>query len=303
MNKFEQMMNSFAETHQQQTFKPQKVYDVKNYFSTSIDKKEKEATKEIRIVVYDQEKFESTGQFWQEFYGHKIQVNGEWKTFPCLKHEEGKDCPFCEMEEALKSTGLESDKKKAFKDFSAKKMYILKVIERGNEKDGVKFWRFNHARDKSGTLDKIMGAIKAVKHDVTHPETGRDLIVNIVRNQFNTPVVQSITYPLESTKLSENPEQASQWLNDTKTWRDVYAIKTFEYLDIIVIGKTPVWSKEENKFVAKEDITETKTTTESSVDNDDAELVMGNSNPTITTSTPSSSAPQEEEDDDDDLPF
>ena len=48
MNKFEQMMNSFAETHQQQNFKTQKVYDVKNYFSTNIEKSEKEATKETK---------------------------------------------------------------------------------------------------------------------------------------------------------------------------------------------------------------------------------------------------------------
>lgn len=307
MNKFEQMMNSFAETHQQQTFKAQKVYDVKNYFSTNIDKNQKEVTKEIRILVYDQEKFEQKGQFWGEFHGHKIQMpDGEWKTFPCLKHEEGENCPFCEMEEALKSTGLDSDKKRAYKEFAPRKMYILKVIERGKEHEGVKFWRFNHARDKSGTLDKIMGAIKAVKHDVTNPETGRDLIVNIVRNQFNTPVVQSITYPLESTKLSDNAEEMAKWLNDTRTWRDVYSIKNFEYLDIVVMGKTPIWSKEQNKFVAKEDMVP-KNTNNSAEDNDDSELIIGNPQvtaPVTNTSINTQSAPQDEEyDDDDDLPF
>lgn len=311
MNKFEEMMKSYADSHNQSRSTSAKSYDLKNYFSTHIPKTEREKTKEIRILPNGE------GSFWTVFHGHKKQMpDGSWKTFPCLKHEEGKDCPFCEAREALLATGKESDKKLA-KDYSARKMYILKVIERGNEQEGVKFWRFNHAYDKGGTLDKIMGAIKAVKHDVTDPDTGRDLIINIVRNQFNTPVVQSVTYPLESTKLSEDAAQSALWLNDTRTWRDVYAIKNYEYLDIVVRGYTPVWSKEQEKFVAKEKM-EAATETSYNDDEDDfSELTMGGE-PTSETPAPVAESvsqeqqipvvnqtvnTQQEEDDDDDLPF
>jgi hypothetical protein len=296
MTKFEEMMKSYADSHKQNTAITAKVYDEKNYFSTNIPKSESEADKTIRILPQD-------GNFWTVFHGHKKQLpDGTWKTFPCLKHEEGKDCPFCEAREALLATGKESDKKLA-KEYSVRKMYILKVIERGNEKDGVKFWRFNHAYDKAGTLDKIMGAIKIAKHDVTDPETGRDLVVNIRRNQFNVPVVLSVNNSLEVSKLSEDANQAAIWLSDTRTWRDVYAIKNYNYLEIVVRGHTPVWSKEQEKFVAKEKLESLGTSKDViNEEDDDSELTMGETEVNnITIPVVDNTQPQEEEDDD--LPF
>ena len=296
MTKFEEMMKSYADSHKQNTAVTAKVYDEKNYFSTNIPKSEREADKTIRILPQD-------GNFWTVFHGHKKQLpDGTWKTFPCLKHEEGKDCPFCEAREALLATGKESDKKLA-KEYSVRKMYILKVIERGNEKDGVKFWRFNHAYDKAGTLDKIMGAIKIAKHDVTDPETGRDLVVNIRRNQFNVPVVLSVNNSLEVSKLSEDANQAAIWLSDTRTWRDVYAIKNYDYLEIVVRGHTPVWSKEQEKFVAKEKLESLGTSKDAiNEEDDDSELTMGETEVNnITIPVVDNTQPQEEEDDD--LPF
>ena len=296
MTKFEEMMKSYADSHKQNTAVTAKVYDEKNYFSTNIPKSESEADKTIRILPQD-------GNFWTVFHGHKKQLpDGTWKTFPCLKHEEGKDCPFCEAREALLATGKESDKKLA-KEYSVRKMYILKVIERGNEKDGVKFWRFNHAYDKAGTLDKIMGAIKIAKHDVTDPETGRDLVVNIRRNQFNVPVVLSVNNSLEVSKLSEDANQAAIWLSDTRTWRDVYAIKNYNYLEIVVRGHTPVWSKEQEKFVAKEKLESLGTSKDViNEEDDDSELTMGETEVNnITIPVVDNTQPQEEEDDD--LPF
>jgi len=296
MTKFEEMMKSYADSHKQNTTVTTKVYDEKNYFSTNIPKSEREADKTIRILPQD-------GNFWTVFHGHKKQLpDGTWKTFPCLKHEEGKDCPFCEAREALLATGKESDKKLA-KEYSVRKMYILKVIERGNEKDGVKFWRFNHAYDKAGTLDKIMGAIKIAKHDVTDPETGRDLVVNIRRNQFNVPVVLSVNNSLEVSKLSEDANQAAIWLSDTRTWRDVYAIKNYDYLEIVVRGHTPVWSKEQEKFVAKEKLESLGISKDAiNEEDDDSELTMGETEVNnITIPVVDNTQPQEEEDDD--LPF
>jgi len=296
MTKFEEMMKSYADSHKQNTAVTAKVYDEKNYFSTNIPKSEREADKTIRILPQD-------GNFWTVFHGHKKQLpDGTWKTFPCLKHEEGKDCPFCEAREALLATGKESDKKLA-KEYSVRKMYILKVIERGNEKDGVKFWRFNHAYDKAGTLDKIMGAIKIAKHDVTDPETGRDLVVNITRNQFNVPVVLSVNNSLEVSKLSEDANQAAIWLSDTRTWRDVYAIKNYDYLEIVVRGHTPVWSKEQEKFVAKEKLESLGISKDAiNEEDDDSELTMGETEVNnINIPVVDNTQPQEEEDDD--LPF
>jgi hypothetical protein len=42
----------------------------------------------------------------------------------------------------------------------------------------------------------------------------------------------------------------AEWLADTRTWRDVYAIKSYDYLLLVVNGHTPIWNKDLGKFVA-----------------------------------------------------
>jgi hypothetical protein len=268
-----------------------KSYDLKNYFSTYLKDGVKCATKRIRILPNPE-----GGMFWTELHGHKIQVDGNWKTFPCLKHEKNESCPFCETSKALFSTGSESDKELA-KKYSSKKMYVVKVIERGNEEEGVKFWRFNHSYKGDGTLDKLMKCIGAVKHDIVDPETGRDVNVEIGRNQFNIPVVTSITYPLESTKLTEDADLAEVWLTDTRTWEDVYSVRDYNYLAIVVKGEVPVWSKEKEGFVAKSSLEDNTPSQEN--EEFDSELTLGGNTEKETVTSIETTSNEE----DDDLPF
>ena len=329
MSTFEEMMKEYADSQKQTSATKIKKYELSNYFSTYLEKGQNSASKQIRILP-----IKDKNVFWDILWGHKAQVDGSWKTFPCLKHEEDSDCPFCEANQALRATGKESDKELA-KKYSAKKMYILKIIERGKEEEGVKFWRFNHAWDNGGTLDKIMGALKVAKHDITDPETGRDLVINIARNQFGIPVVQSVNNTLEVTKLSEDPNEAAVWLADNRTWRDVYSLRNYDYLKLVVRGEIPAWSKEQEKWVAKSSL-DSATPSNKPEDEDDSELSLGGEAPQATVTetpvapsipvveVPQTNAPEEsvapadipkevpfgfptgnstEEDEDDDLPF
>jgi hypothetical protein len=246
--------------------KSDKVYDLKNYFNTYIKDGVKAATKEIRILPS-----KNGGTPFVEFHGHKVQVDGEWKTFACLKHEKGEACPFCEAREALLSTGLESDKELA-KKYNSKQMYIVKVIDREHEDEGVKFWRFNHDYRKEGILDKIHGVLTALKtnRDVTNPDSGRDLAITINRNQNNVPVVSAIV-ALDSTPLSEDTDLTKEWLSDDRTWEDVYSVKTYDYLEIIVKGGIPVWDKEEKCYVDKASLSSETSETKKL----DSELTIG----------------------------
>ena len=312
MDKFQNIMKGYADSQQAEKKTEIKKYELSNYFSTFLQPNENSTTKVIRILPPK----EGQNVFWDTLWGHKAQVDGAWKTFPCLKHEEDTECPFCEVNQTLRATGKEADKELA-KKYSARKMYILKVIERGNEKEGVKFWRFNHAWDGGGTLDKIMGAVKAVKHDITDPQSGRDLILNIARNQFKVPIVQSVAYPLESTPLSEDDNEASVWANDTRTWRDVYSLRDYNYLKIVVSGEVPTWSKENDKWVSKSSLDAAAIETSSRTEDDDSELTMGTASDfkdlTLTTEKVVPTVPVVEvvtpapttnvEDEDDDLPF
>jgi len=271
-----------------------KVYDLKNYFNTYIPEGVKSATKQIRILPTA----DGSTPF-VEVHAHKVLVDGEWKTFACLKHEKGEACPFCEAREALLATGKESDKELA-KKYNARKMYVVKVIDRDHEDEGVKFWRFNHDYRKEGIYDKIIGVLNAIKKDVTNAETGRDLLLTINRNQNNVPVVSAVA-SLDPSALSEDQDLKELWLSDARTWEDVYSVRTYDYLEIIVRGGIPVWDKEEKKFVDKAAL---------SSENSDAELeseltmgvenVKANVQAAAATETPAMESSDEEEDD---LPF
>lgn len=226
--------------------KDKKVYDLKNYFNTFIEDGVKSATKEIRILPTA----DGSSPF-VEVHAHKIQVDGKWTTFTCLKHEKNEPCPFCEAREALIATGKDSDKELA-KKYNAKKMYVVKVIERANEEEGVKFWRFNHDYRNAGTYDKIHGVLLSLKkdRDITNATSGRDLSINITRDQNNKPQIGSII-PQDSSVLSENPEKVALWTSDVRTWEDVYSVKPYDFLEIIVKGGIPAWDKEAKKFVDK----------------------------------------------------
>jgi hypothetical protein len=277
--------------------KSEKVYDLKNYFNTFIKDGINSATKEIRILP------SPDGSPFVEVHGHKVQIEGEWKTFACLKHQKGEPCPFCEAREELLATGKESDKELA-KKYNARKMYVVKVIDRENEDWGVKFWRFNHDYRKEGIFDKIHGLLTALKtnKDITNVESGRDLAISIQRNQNKIPVVTSIA-ALDATPLSEDAEQAEKWLNDKRTWEDVYSVRSYDYLEIIVKGGVPVWDKDEKKFVDKESLkADSNSTSEEEItmgiDNVKANLQAATvTEPTATETSVST------EDEEDDLPF
>jgi len=271
-----------------------KTYDLKNYFNTYIPESVKSGTKVIRILPTD------TGSPFVEMHGHKVMVDGEWKTFPCLKHEKGEACPFCEAREELLATGKDSDKELA-KKYNARLMYVVKVIDRDNEDEGVKFWRFNHDYRKEGVYDKLYAMITALKKDVTNVETGRDIAITINRNQNKIPVVSGIQ-ALDPSPLSEDKTKVAEWTSDKRTWEDVYSVRNYDYLEVIVRGYTPVWDKEEKRFVAKELLKEEEETK----NNLESELTMGIENvksniqaQTATAPTVTATTVEDEED----LPF
>lgn len=276
-----------------------KTYDLKNYFTTyDLEKDEQSKTKEIRILPNPK-----GGSPLVEFHGHTAIVDGQKKTFPCLQHEKGTACPFCEAREALLSTGDAGDKELA-KKYNAKKMYIAKLIDRNNEDEGVKFWRFNNDYTKKGAFDLIHGVVAGLKKNknITSPTEGRDLTIMINRNQTGIPIISSIVAQ-DSDVLSTDENKYAEWLADERTWEDVYSVRNYDYLAIIVRGYTPIWDKENKCFVAKELMTES--------DNPDARLdseltmavenVKSNVTQAETVTTPVSTITEDE--DVDDLPF
>jgi hypothetical protein len=218
---------------------------MKKYFAAILKDNEKQGQRTIRILPTT----DGSSPF-KEVWFHEINVDGKWQKFYDPGKNDNERSPLNEVYDELMSTGRESDKQLATQ-YKARKFYIVKVVDRDNESDGVKFWRFKHNYKQEGILDKIIPIWKA-KGDVTDSDKGRDLILELTKAK--TPkgatytVIQTVMYD-DPSPTHEDAEQASTWINDELTWEDVYSKKPVEYLESIARGETPRWDTDAGKYI------------------------------------------------------
>ena len=252
---------------------------LKRYFTTYLPKGTKSGQKVIRILPTA----DGSSPFKEVWY-HEVQVDGKWTKLYDPGKNDGERSPLTEVYEELMSTGKESDKELA-RQYRPRKFYIVKLIDRENEEDGPKFWRFKDNYKQEGILDKIIPIWKQ-KGDVTDANEGRDLIVELSKSKtpsgIEYTVVKTIMYD-DPTPIHTDAAQMKEWVEDELTWEDVYSQKPVEYLEAIARGETPVWDTELKKYVY----------------GDDVEVTLGGS----VSSDSKVSDPQEGMDIDEDLPF
>ena len=256
---------------------------MKKYFAAILKDNEKQGQKMIRILPTT----DGSSPF-KEVWFHEINVDGKWQKFYDPGKNDNERSPLNEVYEELISTGRESDKQLATQ-YRSRKFYIVKVIDRDNEEDGVKFWRFKHNYKQEGILDKIIPIWKA-KGDVTDSDNGRDLILELTKAKtpkgaFYT-VIQTVMYD-DPSPTHEDYKKASTWINDELTWEDVYSKKPIEYLEAIAKGDTPRWDTEKGGFVYSNSET--------------SEVSMGGTKPSKTNKEVSD--PQSNDEVDEELPF
>ena len=218
---------------------------LKKYFTEKLPKGVKNATKRFRILPGKGEESPFT-----EAYFHEKELNGTWPKTYCPKLNDGEHCPMCEAREALLEDGSAKAKELA-KDLNPRKWYVVKGIDRDNEEDGVKHWRFKHKWTGDGVMDKLIPLFK-LKGDITDPREGRDIVIVAGRNDKNHSVVNSIMCD-DVKLLTDDTTKAKEWMGNEETYKDVYAKKTLEYLEIIATNKTPIWDSEQKIYVAEED--------------------------------------------------
>jgi hypothetical protein len=218
---------------------------MKKYFAAILTQNETSGQKRLRILPTP----DGSSPFKEVWY-HEVQVEGKWNKIYDPGKNDNERSPLTEIHDELMSTGKESDKELA-KAYKPRKFYIVKVIDRDNEADGVKFWRFKHNYKNEGILDKIIPIWKA-KGDITDPVNGRDLIIELAKAK--TP--KGATYTVIQTVMHDDPspvhtdaETAKAWTEDPLTWADVYSKKPVEYLEAIARGETPRWSSDLGKYV------------------------------------------------------
>jgi hypothetical protein len=224
---------------------------LKKYFTEKLQKGVKSATRTFRILPG-----KDGNSPFDEAYFHERQVNGKYEKIYCPKLNSGEECPLCEAREALLMEGSKKAKDMA-REYSPRKYYVVKGIDRDNEDHGVKFWRYKHKYTGDGVQDKLMPIFK-LKGDITDAREGRDIIITTNRNDKGWSVVSSIMTD-DTTILTTDKEKATEWFNNEETFKDVYAKKTMEYLEIVAKNLTPVWDSELSKYVAEEEKEEKET--------------------------------------------
>ena len=218
---------------------------MKKYFAAILPQGQNSAQKRIRILPT-----KDGGSPFVEAWFHEIQVGGQWNKIYDPAKNDNERSPLSEVYEELISTGKESDKELA-KQYKSRKFYIVKVIDRDKPEEGVKFWRFKHNYKNEGVLDKIIPIWRA-KGDITDPEKGRDLIIELTKAK--TPkgkdytIIQTVMYD-DPSQVHDDKSIMDSWVNDELTWRDVYSKKPEDYLEAIARGETPRWDSDAGKYV------------------------------------------------------
>lgn len=218
---------------------------MKKYFTTVLPKGSTGEERRIRILPTA----DGSSPF-KEVYFHEVQVDGKWvKLYD--PRQEGKRSPLHEVYEGLMMTGVDSDRELA-RQYRSRKFYIVKVIDRDNEQDGVKFWRFKHNAKGDGVLDKIFPIFKN-KGDITDPTSGRDLIISLSLTKAGTGKEYtsiSSVIPEDKSPLHEDETVSKQWIEDELTWSDVYSKKPEDYLEMVARGEVPRWDSETKKWIS-----------------------------------------------------
>ena len=237
-------------------------FDMKNYLQARLLPTEQTKTMTIRLLPFSKD----GGTPFKKVHMHTVKVNKDvspsgWKTFVCpVKNvdDEGKPfgerCPFCEMADKareLKNGAVDEGARKKYSDIEfinrAKDMWIVRCIERGHEEDGVKFWMFSSSKKKEGVYDKIVNLYRQRNeednYNIFSLENGKDLVLTLSRTSDNKTSIQVIDKSLP-TPLSTDSEKGIEWINDDKVWQDVYTVKPYEFMSIIVDQGVPRYSKE-----------------------------------------------------------
>lgn len=257
------------------------TYDVKNYLNLKLSNNEDEKTVKVRLLSIGSDSDSPT----KELYGHWFG-----KNYTCTKHTkdlpEGVDkrCPFCETEEIAKAeqklcphTPKWDKLKDIVKKNTKQQANVVRVIERGDEDFGPKFWKMGKSHYETIT-DLVVKVFKEEGIDVYDYKEGLDVEISLKKEDNGSTKIKSITLARRQTPLSTSQETIDKWVNDEKKWSDVFAIKSYEYLEIIINGGEPWFSKDKNKWVDKKEFEKQKEETiDTKEETDDDDEVEGES--------------------------
>ena len=267
------------------------VYDSRNYLDFSIPPGQQSREITIRLLPIDKVETDSP-EYFKIVHLHNITVNKELKpnksgkkTYMCLdkknsniNHEVyGSKCPVCEEQQRLWNLWHEetdANKKKiildSIKQLNTREYCIVRCIERGNEKDGPKFWRIPLRQDQTDAYHKIIllaktrheeGLEAGLNINIFSIYEGRDLIVTFTEGTGAPTIVDKGV----STPVTKDTALLNEWYYNEKKWTDVFSTKPYDYLKIAFEGNIPWYDKLNNCWIPKTDFENNQATQENTI--------------------------------------
>jgi len=259
---FESKFNQVRADKEGSTEKKETKYSENNYLDTRLKDGENEKEFQIRILSIDAD----SKDFFEETYIHwdaKVK-----KSYVCAKETKNlpegtsKECPYCDLKEGYweeYNKATDSDVKKSLlkniNEYKPMNNYVFRVIDRSDEDYGPKFWRVSES-----VLESIHTLNKQAKRDdinIFDYENGKDLYITYKKKEGKTKFLSAAAAG-KQTPVSKDPNLTKVWVSDNKKWTDVYSVKPFEYLEVIISGGTPWFDKLSGKYVDKRDIDKKK---------------------------------------------
>ncbi len=313
------IINQYKKESEKKEKSTTSTYDKNNYFNILLPEGVNELNKVIRIIP---SKDETVNPTFDVSHIHNYKVDGKFNKLLCPQHSNNEPCPLCETKKELYelANAGDNDAKEAAKKYNTSKYYNVKVIDRDDENHGIKLFRFGHSNDKKGIFDKIVDLIENYAKsnlDILDPINGYDLNLVIKRDSKGYPIVSSVLPKPLPTKLVEDENKLQQLIDDTRTWKDFYGVKSYDYLNLVAQGFVPVYDKDSKTFVAKDSL---KANDKQGAKPDPESIIKGTANVQKVEAPVTDKVVQqpnviveeeehfhqiedEEEDEDDDLPF
>tara|TARA_B100001123_G_scaffold338044_1_gene382539 strand:- start:2 stop:787 length:786 start_codon:yes stop_codon:yes gene_type:complete len=216
--------------------------------------KPKPGTNQVRIVPYTHNK---DNPFIELFFHYDI---GNRTYMSPISF--GRPDPIEEFAEKLKSSGNRDDWKLGRK-LDAKMRTFLPVIERGKEREGVKFWGFGKT-----VYQELLGFIADPDYgDIADPITGRDVVVD-----FKTAEETGRSYPTTTirvkpnqTPLTEDKDMLESLLENQTEITELYTEKSYDELaEILENWLNPTESSDDTTTSESSDAKTTTTANQSS---------------------------------------
>ena len=252
-------------------------FNPNNYLNTKLAPGETKKKMTIRILPIEK----GTNKINAKIKMHQLKVDPKlspsgYIKMQCLNDEESKvkderGCPFCKRCEEFRNEARKypksDERNKAFWDqskiYSQKDFYIIRCIDRDHEDEGVKYWRFAHHWDGTGIMDQLKEIFferrsekekdGIMGYDVFSVENGRDITVTITKDPNKKGAAYNIIDKSKEYPVTNDPEQLDRWLSET-SWKDMYSAKKYDYMEIVLNGGIPKWSKKDGRYKTVEEV-------------------------------------------------